>query len=140
MPFAAAPGQAERGFVTVNWLLPDTADQDTVLLFDVLEHVLIGLPTSPLRKALLDSGLGEDLAGTGLETELRQMFFSVGLKGIKPGTSADVERVIHGALTWLVDSGLPADAVEAGVNALEFSLRKTTPAPFHAGSRSCCAP
>lgn len=133
MPYAAAPGQAERGFVTVNWLLPDTADQDTVLLFDVLEHVLIGLPTSPLRKALLDSGLGEDLAGTGLETDLRQMFFSVGLKGIKHGASADVERVIHGALTWLADSGLPADAVEAGVNALEFSLRENNTGSFPRG-------
>ncbi|WP_300156820.1 insulinase family protein [Solidesulfovibrio sp.] len=133
MPYAAAPGQADRAFVTVNWLLPDTEDQDRALVFDVLEHVLIGLPTSPLRKALLDSGLGEDLAGTGLETELRQMFFSVGLKGIKPGTAADVERVIHGALTWLVDSGLPADAVEAGVNALEFALRENNTGSFPRG-------
>lgn len=133
MPYAAAPGQAERGFVTLNWLLPETADQDLVLLLEVLEHVLIGLPTSPLRKALLDSGLGEDLAGVGLETELRQLFFSVGLKGIKPETAEEVERLILGTLTWLVDSGLPADAVEAGVNALEFALRENNTGSFPRG-------
>lgn len=133
MPYAAAPGQAERAFVTLNWLLPDSLDQDRTLLLEVLEHVLIGLPTSPLRKALVDSGLGEDLAGGGLETELRQMFFSVGLKGIKPGTARDVENVVHGALTWLADSGLPADAVEAGVNALEFSLRENNTGSFPRG-------
>jgi Zn-dependent M16 (insulinase) family peptidase len=133
MPYAAAPGQADRGFVTVNWLLPETADQDLVLALEVLEHVLIGLPSSPLRKALLDSGLGEDLAGGGLETELRQMYFSVGLKGIKVGTSADVEKIITGTLTWLADSGLPPDAVEAGVNALEFALRENNTGSFPRG-------
>ncbi|KHK01438.1 insulinase family protein [Desulfovibrio sp. TomC] len=133
MPYAAAPGQADRAFVTVNWLLPDVADQDLVMVFDVLEHVLIGLPSSPLRKALLDSGLGEDLAGGGLETELRQMFFSVGLKGIKPGTSAAVEQLIVDTLTRLAAEGLPADAVEAGVNALEFSLRENNTGSFPRG-------
>ncbi|MHC1790778.1 insulinase family protein [Solidesulfovibrio sp.] len=133
MPYAAAPGQAERAFVTLNWLLPDTTDQDMVMVFDVLEHVLIGLPTSPLRKALLDSGLGEDLAGGGLETELRQMFFSVGLKGITPGTSGQVEQLVLETLTRLSADGLPADAVEAGVNALEFSLRENNTGSFPRG-------
>lgn len=51
----------------------------------MLEHILLGLPGSPLRKALIESGLGEDLTGGGLETDLRQTFFSVGLRSITPG-------------------------------------------------------
>jgi Zn-dependent M16 (insulinase) family peptidase len=133
MPYAAAPGQAGRAFVTCNWLLPDTADQDLVMVFDVLEHVLIGLPSSPLRKALLDSGLGEDLTGGGLETELRQMFFSVGLKGVAPEATGQVEALILETLTRLAAEGLPADAVEAGVNALEFSLRENNTGSFPRG-------
>lgn len=133
MPYAAAPGQAGRAFVTCNWLLPDVADQDLVMVFDVLEHVLIGLPTSPLRKALLDSGLGEDLAGGGLESELRQMFFSVGLKGVAPEAAARVETLIVDTLARLAAEGLPADAVEAGVNALEFSLRENNTGSFPRG-------
>ncbi len=133
MPYAAAPGQADRGFATVNWLLPEAADQDLVLTLDVLEHVLIGLPSSPLRKALLDSGLGEDLAGGGLESELRQILFSVGLKGIRPGTAGDVEKLVLDTLSGLAASGLPADAVEAGINALEFSLRENNTGAFPRG-------
>ena len=45
-----------------------------------LNHLLLGTPASPLRKALNDSGLGESLIGGGLEDELRQPIFSVGLK------------------------------------------------------------
>ncbi|MHC1712618.1 MAG: insulinase family protein [Solidesulfovibrio sp.] len=133
MPYAAAPGQADRGFVTINWLLPEGADQDLVLTLDVLEHVLVGLPSSPLRKVLLDSGLGEDLAGGGLESELRQMTFSTGLKGIKPGDGKAVEELVLKTLAGLVRDGLPADAVEAGVNALEFSLRENNTGSFPRG-------
>jgi presequence protease len=53
------------------------------LSFQILAHALIGTPASPLKKALTDSGLGEDLAGIGLESELREMIFSTGLKGTR---------------------------------------------------------
>ena len=36
------------------------------LALNVLEHVLVGNPAAPLRKALTDSGLGEGLTGSGL--------------------------------------------------------------------------
>jgi len=39
----------------------------------------------------MDSKLGEDLAGVGLGSELRQMYFSTGLKGISPDRAEDVE-------------------------------------------------
>ncbi|HIJ69397.1 MAG TPA: peptidase M16, partial [Deltaproteobacteria bacterium] len=83
--FAAGSGEAVtgglKGMVTVNWLLPEVTDAGLSLAFQILEYVLIGMPGSPLKKALIESGLGEDIAGGGLETELRQLYFSIGLKG-----------------------------------------------------------
>jgi presequence protease len=46
-----------------------------------------------LRKALIDSGLGDDLAGVGLEAELRQLYFSTGLRGIKAEDADQVESL-----------------------------------------------
>lgn len=45
-----------------------------------MNYLLLGTPASPLYKTLMDSGLGEALIGGGLEDELRQPIFSVGLK------------------------------------------------------------
>ncbi len=45
-----------------------------------LNYLLLGTSASPLRKALNDSGLGESIVGGGVEDELRQPVFSVGLK------------------------------------------------------------
>jgi hypothetical protein len=45
-----------------------------------LNHLMLGTSASPLRKALNDSGLGESLIGGGVEDELAQPVFSLGLK------------------------------------------------------------
>ena len=79
-----ASDRLAKGMFTVNWLLAETSDPNLNLALHILEHILIGLPGSPLKKALTDSGLGDDLAGVGLEADMRQMFFSVGLKGMHP--------------------------------------------------------
>ncbi len=133
MPFASGQGDAGKGFVTVNWLWHGRRDPETVLVLEMLEHILIGMPSSPLRKALIDSGLGEDLAGGGLETELKQMTFSTGLKGIDPENALRVEELVLATLRDVAEQGVPADAVEAAVNSLEFSLRENNTGSFPRG-------
>ncbi|MFH1292876.1 MAG: insulinase family protein, partial [Pseudomonadota bacterium] len=61
-----------KGMVTLNWLMSETTDPKTNFSLRMLEYILLGMPASPLRKALIDSGLGEDIAGEGLGSELRQ--------------------------------------------------------------------
>jgi len=64
---AQGPGAKEaprETMLTVNWMFDEPAAIETALAFDILEHILIGNPAAPLYKALIDSGLGEALAGT----------------------------------------------------------------------------
>ncbi|MDD3925360.1 MAG: insulinase family protein, partial [bacterium] len=119
---AAALGRG--GMMTVNWLLPETADAATNIGLRMLEYILIGMPASPLRKALIDSGLGEDIAGTGLETEIRQMFFSTGLKGMNLDDADKVEELIINTLAALSDKGIDPATTEAAVNTIEFRFRE----------------
>ncbi len=126
-------GHEAKAFFTLNWLLPEVFDVDRVLALSVLEHVLIGLSASPLRKALIDSGLGEDLAGIGLETELRQMYFSTGLKGLAAKDIPAAEELILSTLAGLAETGVAPEAVEAAVNTLEFRLRENNTGSFPRG-------
>jgi hypothetical protein len=120
----ASAGEGLKGMITLNWLLPEATDPGLNLALQILEYILLGMPGSPLRKALIDSGLGEDLAGTGLENELRQIFLSTGLKGIKMEDAEKVERLIFDTLTSLARDGIDTAAVEAGMNTIEFRLRE----------------
>ena len=153
------PGEAReskpRAMCTVNFGLPEPASDpvdpdnptspaeggpDLNLALSVLEHVLIGLPSSPLRKALVDSGLGEDLTGGGLETDLRQLAFSVGLKGLHApsvaeaeATAAKVEELVLATLRELAETGLHADDIEAAMNSVEFDLRENNTGSYPRG-------
>lgn len=134
-----------RAMCTVNFGLPEPvgnpadpeAGPDLSLALSVLEHVLIGLPSSPLRKALVDSGLGEDLTGGGLETDLRQLAFSVGLKGLSAedaeAAATKVENLVLATLRGLAEAGLHADDIEAAVNSVEFDLRENNTGSYPRG-------
>jgi len=122
-----------KGMVTLNWLLTQTTDVETNFALHVLTYILLGMPGSPLRKALTDSGLGEDIAGDGLGSELRQITFSTGLKGIDTKESEKVESLILETLNELVRSGIDPKTTEAALNTIEFSLRENNTGSFPRG-------
>ena len=128
-----AAGEDDGHMVTVGWLLPQVTEHETALALDVLEHVLIGLPSSPLRRELIESGLGEDLAGVGLETDIRQMYFSIGMKGLAEDGPDKVEKLILDVLNRLADEGPHPHALEAAVNSIEFELREMNTGRFPRG-------
>ena len=132
-----AGGEAEddrsKGMTTVNWLLSETTPPETNLALQTLEYILLGMPSSPLRMALIKSGLGEDIAGAGLEDELRQIYFSTGLKGIDPEDTERIEYLILDTLSGLVSDGIDPLTVEAALNTVEFQLRENNTGGFPRG-------
>ena len=113
-----------KAMITVNWVLNETTDKESNLTFHILEYILLGMPGSPLRKALIDSNLGEDITGGGLGSELCQMYFSTGLKGIDLKDAEKIEGLIIKTLTGLIREGIDPQTVEAALNTIEFSLRE----------------
>ena len=134
VPYAASEGEdADKAHVAVNWLLCESRETEEMFVLNMLEHIISGLPGSPLRKALMDSGLGEDISGCGLEGDLRQAYFSMGLRSIDPKNAPEVERLMMETLADLAENGVPAPAVEAALNSLEFMLRENNTGSFPRG-------
>ncbi|NCD24868.1 MAG: peptidase M16 [Deltaproteobacteria bacterium] len=121
------------GMLTMNWLFPAMDEPETVLAAKVLDFLLTGMNASPLRKALIESGLGEDLTGGGLEHELAQMYYSVGLKGVRPENFDAVRALITDTLSTIVERGFEADLIEAGINSAEFDLRENNTGAYPRG-------
>ncbi|AAG13049.1 Putative zinc metalloprotease [Arabidopsis thaliana] len=115
----------KKHMVCLNWLLSDKPlDLQTQLALGFLDHLMLGTPASPLRKILLESGLGEALVNSGMEDELLQPQFSIGLKGVSDDNVQKVEELVMNTLRKLADEGFDTDAVEASMNTIEFSLRE----------------
>ena len=132
-PFAVSDESESKGMVTLNWVLAETQAREMNFALRVLAYILLGMPGSPLRKALMDSGLGEDIAGVGLENELLQSYFSTGLKGVQVGNLDKVEPLVMDTLKALVKSGIDPLTVEAGLNTIEFRLRENHSGGFPRG-------
>merc|ERR1711968_226751 len=128
--FPVAPGTEPKHMVTVNWLLNDEPlSPHSQLALSVLDALLLGRSSSPLRKALTESGLGESVMGGGLSDELLQATFSVGLKGVQKDDVSKVKTLIEEELIRLSDTGFDDGDIKAALNSLEFSLRE-----FNTGS------
>lgn len=125
--------EAPKAYITVNWLLTENTKPTLTLALAILGHILVGIPASPLRKALIDSGLGEDVIGGGLDDSLRQLTFSTGLKGVAREDTGKVEALIFDTLRALAADGIDPDTIAASVNTLEFKLREQNYGMFPRG-------
>ena len=103
-PAFAAPTRVTRAYpaekgakclFTVNWLTGKRGDLERTLTLEMLQHILEGMPGSPLRRALISSGLGEDTTGDGLQMDLAQTSYSTGLKGVAEEDLPRAEELIE---------------------------------------------
>src|SRR5215467_3665106 len=125
IPAGAVDADNGKGAVSIGWLLSDGNDEPQVrIAIRALKEILVGSPASPLRKALLDSGLGEDLIDGADWDELRQPVFVTGLKGVREVNYDRVELLVLDTLGNLVRSGIDPAAVDAALNTIEFALRE----------------
>jgi Zn-dependent M16 (insulinase) family peptidase len=121
---ATGEGKTSKSMVTVNWLLAENNEVERTLTLELLAHVLMGNSASALRKSLIESRLGESIAGGGLETDLRQLYFSIGLSGVNAQQADQVEGLILETLEDLARQGIDLDTIEGMINTFEFRLRE----------------
>jgi Zn-dependent M16 (insulinase) family peptidase len=123
-------GADAKATVFISWLCSDSTDSFETLALAALAETLLGHDGSPLVRALLESGLGEDIVpSTGLEAELRQTVFTVGLRGVDVSDGAEnkaklIEDLIMGELARCVREGIPEAEIEAALSGMEFANRE----------------
>jgi Zn-dependent M16 (insulinase) family peptidase len=120
-------GTEEKPSVFLSWLCGDVTDPAETLAMGTLAEILLGHDGSPLVRALIESGLGEDLTPvSGFESELRETLFVAGLRGCakREGIQGEVESLVLGELERLYRDGIPAPEIEAALLSMEFSYRE----------------
>lgn len=132
-PYPAAAGEddSKKAQALAAWVTVPSADPFRGLAMKVLTEVLLSNAGSPLRKALIDSGLGSALAdGSGLHDDYKESVFGAGLKGIAPEDAERVEQVVLDTLEQVAERSLERSMVEAAIHHLEFEKRERSNAGF----------
>ncbi|MEW5909041.1 MAG: insulinase family protein, partial [Thermodesulfobacteriota bacterium] len=125
---------SKKSQAAVVWLTADVKNSFNVLVLTLLEQILLGNAASPVRKALMDSGLGTALSdGTGFASEYRDTFFACGLKGVDLSDAEPIEAIVLETLENLSKNGLDPDLIESAVHQLEFHRKEITNHPYPYG-------
>lgn len=111
--------------VTMSWLLDPVTDPQRLIAHELLSYILLATSAGPLRRRLIESGLGDDLsAATGLETDLKEMVFGAGLRGTSVERKEEIERLVLETLGDAADAGLDPEIVQAAFRKVEFRNRE----------------
>jgi hypothetical protein len=130
-PAAAGDDDSHKAQALTAWVTVPSADSFRALSMKVLAEVLLSNAGSPLRKALIDSGLGSALAdGSGLHDDFKEAVFGAGLKGIEAEDAEKVQGVVLDTLERLTEKGVDQTQVDAAIHHLEFEKRERSNAGF----------
>ncbi len=134
---------AKKHQACLAWLCTDITDTFEVLVLALLEQILVGNSASPLRKALIDAGLGSALSDySGFDADNRDTVFNIGLKDVRAEDSDAIEKIIFTVLTDLVEKGIERSLIDAAIHQLEFHRKEVRNTPYPQGLRlfmSICA-
>src|SRR5664280_2036817 len=110
-----------KTMVNIAWMMSDNADYETSLILEIIAALLVGSAASPLRKALIDSGLGEDLSPiSGIEADLKQLMFCVGLRNTQSSDVQNIEQLIFDTIKIIVANGFDKELIEGILHQIEF--------------------
>ena len=132
-PYPVTRGEdlSRKAQALTAWVTIPSADSFKALAMKVLAEVLLSNAGSPLRKALIDSGLGSALAdGSGLHDDFKEAVFGAGLKGVAADDAEKVQDVVIHTLERLVDQSVDGSQVDAAIHHLEFEKRERSNAGF----------
>ena len=122
--------------VGIHWLTCKITETLEVLSLEVLDDILLGNAASPLRKQLITSKLGKDLADTsGYHNDYRETFFGAGLQGIRADQCKKVEQLILNCLADIAEKGVPQKLIDVALHQKELSAYEISGGRYPYGLR-----
>ena len=113
-----------RSYLTWNVsLAQDGQDTELGLAFKIIDYMLCDAEGAPVKKALRDKGIGEDVYSL-LELGIRQPSYTVTSKYTDPDKKEEFVKTIEDTLREIADKGLDQRALLASINRFEFKYRE----------------
>ncbi|SDE64880.1 insulinase family protein [Sporomusa acidovorans] len=122
-PVSPEESTKDKTFITLNIAAGRATNPESYLGLMMLEHILLETPAAPLKKALLDAGLGKEVFGS-YNKSILQPTMTFGVSGANPEQIDLFKNTLQQELNRLAAEGLDQKLVESSVNIFEFHLRE----------------
>ena len=124
--YELSEGESAEGKVRayLGFKTADISDVQTDFELAVLTDAIAGSNESPLKNALLSSGLVEDAGLFSLGDSIKFGAYALELKNIKDGKTEEALELAKTTLSELAAGGIDKELLLASLNAREFRLRE----------------
>ena len=117
--------ESEEGntYLSYNVSLGEALDRKVSVGFQALSDAVVGAPGAPVRKALLDAGIGTDISDI-YEADVKQPYYSIVAKNADENQKDEFIRIIEETLGGIARDGVEKTALRAALNHDEFKYRE----------------
>ena len=123
-PVGADESLTEKTYLMLSWLFGDATSPEEVVLSQVLSLMLLGNEAAPLRKAIIDSKLGTDIAFASVSSIGPAAVFYVALKGSEADRVEAFTQLVTDTLTQIANSEIDNEKVEAAFQQLTYHYQE----------------
>lgn len=122
-PLADAEEEMDNTYFSYNVVVGNSLNRTLNLAFMMLDYALIDVPGAPVKKALVDAGISNDVFSS-YDDGIKQPVYSIVAKGCQKEEKERFVHVIEETLASLADSGIEKKVLEAALNHFEFKLKE----------------
>ncbi|WP_343208201.1 insulinase family protein [Anaerolentibacter hominis] len=114
---------AHKTYLSFNAVVDTSLNKELYLAWDVLDYALVGAPGAPVKQALLDAGIGDDVMSDYSNSTL-QPTYSIIAKNADTEQKETFYSCIRSTLEELSEQGLNKKTLLAALNLYEFRFRE----------------
>jgi hypothetical protein len=122
-------GEENNTFLAYSMVIGSSLDKKQVTAMSILEYAIMDAPGAPLKKAIVDAGIGEDVFSS-FDSGIQQTSFSVIAKNANPEDKDRFVQIVRDTLTKLAGRGedkaeaIDKKSLEAAINNFEFKHKE----------------
>ncbi len=122
-PITSEESEDNNTYLSYNVVIGDVLDREKYIAFQILDDAICASPGSPVKKALLDAGIGTEILSS-YDNGVYQPYYSISAKNAELSQKDDFIKIIEDELKKLVKEGIDKTALKASLNQFEFRYRE----------------
>ncbi len=123
-PIGESDSLENKTYICHGYTVGNVKDARTNMGIGLLSSILIDMEGAPLKEALLEADLGQDVFSIH-DNSIQQPVLSFVVKNTNEADKDKIAEIINKTLTRLVAEGIDKKLIEAVINSHEFQLRES---------------
>ncbi len=118
-PIATEESEEDNTYLSYSKVIGSCLDKNLCQAFEILDYALVSAPGAPVRQALIDAGIGQDVYAT-FDEGICQTAYHIIAKNANPCDKDSFVSIIEDTLRKVVAEGIKEDTIKAAIMSSQF--------------------